>query len=224
MLDKEKEIIAEKLDIIASKIETLYTKRDEENRKIKELEHIMSTYSKVCEAKESLMLVLIFCPCYVILCEVFMYCISDIPSIFDTINWHLLCYIFGVFLLLEESINPLYLLMKYRRLARLNIEEIEQKKSISEDLVKKLENQIANLETRKEYYTNAINNIDDLPQKLNEILEAFDYLTYQENAIKDIEDIFISELNNFLNEKIDYSKIHFNATSDIKEYKFKAHK
>lgn len=228
MLAKQRKILEKELNQIISKIQDLNIRREEVTKRVKELEDIISSNDRYCDAKEDLKSAWITYPICGILLDIIFYLLfpeellisSEIKLEVMEIVIPIICLIMSV----GSSINPLYKMSKNEKLSKNQEEETKAELSLKDDLIKTINKQITNLESRKESYKNDIKYIDELPKRISRILDISEKLTYQSTLKPSIEDILISEFNDYLSESVDYSKVHLDVIPDIKEYKLKAPK
>lgn len=224
MLAKQRKILEEKLNQIISKIEELNIRREEVTKRVKELENIISSHDKYCYAKEELKSAWITYPICGILLDIAFYFLFSENLFVSFETMAIVIPIFCLIMSVGSSVNPLYKMVKNEKLSKSQEEEIKEELSLKDDLIKTINKKITNLETRKESCKNDIKYIEELPKRISRILDISENLTYQSTLEPSIEDILISEFNDYLNESVDYSKVHLDVIPDIKEYKLKAPK
>lgn len=235
MLDKQRQIIEEKLNQIITRLEKLYTKRDEAKVKVEEIKNLLSAYSKYCKAKSDLRASVIIYSCMGIIAELVINLMID--YFFPPVNiefyssyitrWsvtYIIIPLVCALTMLTTSFDDLSDIIRYRGASKIDEEEQNKELDSAEKLSLSINKQISCLEERKNTCLSDIKYIDDLPSMISKILDDVAYLTSTEEEIPNIEDILLSEFNDFLNEKVDYSKIHLDVVPDIKEYKLNAHK
>ncbi len=224
MLNNEKNILQEKLNRTISRLEILNSKKDREKDKIAELESLQSSYSKYCEAKKNLKTAWIIYPIAGVVMEILMHYVYDIFFISELTKWQVIYAIIPVACLLMSvcsSVNRLYSYIQNKKNANIDEEEVASEKELSQNTLKEIVKQINFLKDQQATYSEDLKNIDNLPNMLSRIKRDASTLDCEVDAYPTIEEVLLDEFSNFINEKVDYSKVQLMPDIDIKEYKLK---
>lgn len=233
MLDKQRQIIEEKLNQIIAKLAELCTQKEDINAKISEIKTLLSEHTRFTKAKSSLLNnVTIFSLCGIAI-ELFFYFMSDdiFPAIsnelfsFDVTKWqvtHIVIPFTCAFTIFVTSFDHFFDIIRYRNASKIDEEEQKRELESKENLSESISKQINHLEERKNTYQDDIKYIDNLPSMIDKILADVAPLTNIGDEIPSSEEILTREFNEYLNGKADDSNEHLNVAPEIKEYKLQA--
>lgn len=224
MLDKQKQILEENLNYVTSKLESLYPRVDEVKKNIANSEKTLSLYYASCSSRNFLKTIWKVMPPFVGVLEIILFFVPENALIDYEQKMSIMLYVLPISYILMASFlsfRAIPDIRAFKKTRDFNEEELREEISKAKELLERLSNQIANLETRKTSISNEICYIEEMPKKISEILDNSTNLTSKFASSPNIEEILLSDFEDFLNERVDYSKFHLTDVGDIKEYKLK---